>query len=221
MKKIIVIVIIASLVGSKGNLFGQKIEVFNAMTIMELVKERIAKIETFTGWFVYQFENKTYSGSIMYKSPNKFLMDFKGKAQRIMSDGKYLWLIFDSQSVAVKEILDTSQNDPLKGWNIKRLLREYAPTEPPEGFKVKYKDQVCYKVVLVPRVSTTGFRKIELIISQDGYILKANAKNTLGKTVVLEISYDKASINKGISDEHFQFEPDENTQIYENLLTHE
>ncbi|OHD56973.1 MAG: hypothetical protein A2Y33_08410 [Spirochaetes bacterium GWF1_51_8] len=197
----------------------QTIEVFNAMSIVDIIQERIAKIETFTGTFAYVFDGKSFNGTIIYKAPDKFRMDFKGVMQRIMSDGKYLWLLFDSQDIAVKEILDKSKANPMMGWNLKRLIKDYAPMEPKEGFKVKYKDQIAYKIIFEPRNNTAGFRKIEMIASLEGYILKIKAVTSMGKNLEFELTYNMSSINQPVSDGSFVFVPDENTQMYENLLT--
>ena len=199
--------------------YPQKIEVFNAMSIVDIIQERITKVETFTGNFAYIFDGKAYSGSIIYKAPDKFRMDFSGGGQRIMSDGKYLWLLFDAQDIAVKEILDKAKSNPMMGWNIKRLLKDYAPMEPKEGFKVKYKDQIVYKIVFEPRNNTAGFRKIEMFASLEGYILKVKAVTAMGKNLEFEITYNMGTINQAISDASFVFVQNENTQVYENLLT--
>ncbi len=92
----------------------KKINVFTADNIVQLVKEKISQTKTFSGSFVYAYANKTFSGLIKYKSPNRFLMSFYGRSgagavvetgQKFISDGKNLWLVFKDQNIAINETL--------------------------------------------------------------------------------------------------------------------
>lgn len=194
------------------------IEVFSPATVVDLIKERISTIQSFVGTFTYRFDNNSYYGTILYRSPDKFALEYSGAqgGNKIISDGKILWLVFKSDNIAIKEHLDTENSTPLVGWNISRLLREYVPTQPEEGFKVDYGGKAAYKLKFVPKSNTAGFRYIYMVVSTDGYILKITAQNQVGKVIELGVTY--SSVNTGVAQEHFQFEPDENTQIYEDML---
>lgn len=196
--------------------YPQKINVFNAMTIVELVKDRIVKIKTFTGSFTYLYNGKEYKGNIYYKGPDKFAMIYNN-GQKMISDGKYLWLIFSGESVAVKEYLDKNNANPMIGWNIKRLLREYVPALPQSGgYKVARGNAFVYRLMFVPKSNTAGFRGMEMEVDPDGYIRKVKAINQLGKPLELSLTY--ANINSPVGESVFEFQPDEETQIYENIL---
>ncbi len=194
----------------------KKIEVFNAKTIVDLVQEKIATIKSFTGSFVYRLDTKKYSGNIVYKQPNKFSLTLNN-GPHIFSDGLYLYIDYKGQNVAVKEYLGESDSNPLMGWNIKRLLREYTPSLPKGGYKVVYGStkMPAYKILFVPKSNTSGFREIEMIVSEDGLIQKVTAQNQLGKELEMSISY--RSFNVGVGEDTFKFEPDENTQTFENI----
>ncbi len=196
----------------------QRVEVFSPATVIELIQERISTIQSFVGSFTYRFDGNTYYGVIYYKSPNKFCLEYQGaqNGNFIISDGKILWLVFKYDNIAVKEHLDTETSTPLVGWNISRLLREYVPTLPEEGYRVDYGGAQAYKVKFVPKSNTAGFRYITMIVTTDGYIRKITAQNQSGK--ILEFGVTYSSINTGVAQEHFEFEPDENTQIYEDML---
>lgn len=196
--------------------FAQKIEVFSPTSVVDLIKNKIVSIENFTGSFVYVYNNQTFSGTIWYKSPNKFRMDYSGSYNRIICDGKSLWIIYSGENVAVKEILDPAKNDAMVGWNIKRLLLEYAPTFPKEGYKVQYGTEVAYKIIFQPRIATAGFKSIEMVVSLEGFIEKVKAINQLGKALEMTVSYKE--VNKGVAEYLFKFETDENTIVYENML---
>lgn len=194
----------------------KNIEVFNAKTITDLIQSKTATIKTFTGGFVYRLDSRSYSGTIVYKNPAKFSLTLNSGAH-IFSDGKYLFIDFKGQNIAVKEYLGDNEKNPLAGWNIKRLLREYTATLPKEGYKVTYgtAGKPAYRVMFVPKSNTAGFRYIDMIVSEDGLIQKVQAQNQLGKSLEMSINY--RSFNVAVNDENFEFEPDENTQIFENI----
>lgn len=220
-----VFAILFGLTLSVTSLSHAKIDVFTADNIVQIVKDKISKTKTFNGSFIYSFNNRNYYGTIKFKSPNKFAMYYYGKSasggiidtgQRFISDGKRLWLYFKEQNIAINETLDKDQRTPMVGWNINRLLKEYVPTLPKTGYQVQYGKEVAYKLVMVPKSNTAGFKYINMIVSQAGDILKMDTQNQLGMNIILEIKYE--SFNNPISEESFEFEPDENTQIYENIL---
>ncbi len=224
MKKMMIVLLFISLVES--SLYAQKkIDVFTAATIVDLVKSRLEKIKTFRGSFRYSFDGKNYWGKILYKAPNRFVMNYLSAVkqgeeptvrQKILSDGKELWIVIKDQNFAIREKLDNEEKNPLIGWNIKRLLREYVATLPKEGYKVRYGKSIAYKLVFVPKSNTSSFRSLYMIISDKGYIQKVSAVNQLSKRIDFAISY--GSINTAILDEEFIYDPDEETQIYENIL---
>ncbi len=215
--------------------FGAKIEVINADKYVQAIRSRILKVKTFSGSFVYVFNNKTYSGEIFFKYPNKFLMVYFGQSakgdvletgQKFVSDGKSLWLVFKNQNIAINETLERGSS-PLIGWNINRLLKEYVATLPksdaknkvkgtPESYLVNYRNAIAYKILFVPKSNTAGFKFMSMIINEAGDILKVESQNQLGASIELAINY--RTFNEPISDQKFEYEPDENTQIYENIL---
>ncbi len=208
-------------------LYAKKINVFTASDIVRLVRDKITQVRTFSGSFKYSYNNRAYGGTILYKSPDRFLMTFYGKSssgstvdtgQKFISDGKNLWLVFKDQNIAINETLERDRKSPMIGWNIDRLLKEYVPTLPKTNYMVRYENAECYKIIFVPKSNTSGFKYINMIASLEGDILKVEAQNQLGNTVELGISYNSSSVNQPVSDDNFEFQPDENTQIYENIL---
>ncbi len=209
-------------------LFAKKIEVVNANSLVEIVKNKIVKTRSFNGAFVYTVKNKTYYGSVKFKAPNKFVFNFYGKnakgenydtGSKMLSDGKVFWIYLKEQNVAIRESLVKDRKTPMIGWNIDRLLREYVPTLPKEGYKVNYQNTEAYKLIFVPKNNIAGFKYINMIFNSEGDILKMEAQNQLGDKVELALKYTEFNIN--ISDTAFEFSPDENTQIYDNILVPE
>ena len=206
-------------------LYSAKIEVFTADNIIQLIKDKIVKVQTFSGSFIYSINNKVSWGAIKYKAPNKFVLSFLSKGsgggsyetgQKIISDGKNLWLVFKNENIAINETLDKSKDTPMIGWNITRLLKEYVPTLPKTGYKVQYTDKPAFKLTFIPKSNTSGFKYINMIINEGGDILKIETVNQLGISIELSIRYD--SFNDTVQEKNFEYEPDENTQIYENII---
>ncbi len=214
-------------IGSIVPVSAKKIAVAAPMDIIRIIKEKIVQTRTFSGSFTYSFNNKTFGGVIEYKAPDKFIMSFYGKSstgasvetgQKFISDGKNLWLVFKDQNIAINETLEKDKKSPLVGWNIDRLLKEYVPTLPKTNYMVSYKNTECYKIIFIPKSNTAGFKYINMIAGLEGDILKVEAQNQLGNTVEMGISYNASSINQPVSDDNFDYKPDENTQQYENIL---
>jgi outer membrane lipoprotein-sorting protein len=202
-----------------------KIEVFTADNIIQLIKSKIGQIKTFTGSFVYAVNNKSYWGVIKFKSPNKFVMTYMANnstgtavesGQKFVSDGKNLWLVFKDQNIAINETLEKDRSNPMFGWNINRIQKEYVPTLPKTGYKVKYGNIEAYKITFVPKSNTSGFKFINMVIDENGSIMKIESQNQVGNNIELGLKYD--GFNQPIAEENFEYEPDENTQIYENIL---
>jgi outer membrane lipoprotein-sorting protein len=221
------LIAVSLVIFSAGAVSAKKITVFTAGDIVRIIKDKITQMRTFSGSFTYSFNSKTYAGLIQYKSPDKFLMSFYGKSssggsvdtgQKFVSDGKNLWLVFKDQNIAINETLERDKKNPLLGWNIDRLLKEYVPTLPKTNYLVSYKNEECYKIIFVPKSNTAGFKYINMIAGMEGEILKVEAQNQLGNTVELGITYNASSINAPVSDDYFDYKPDENTQQYENIL---
>lgn len=208
-----------------GTIYPAKIEVFTADNIIQLIKSKIGQVKTFNGTFIYNVNNKSYWGVIRYKSPNKFVMTYMANnssgqpvesGQKFVSDGRNLWLVFKDQNIAINETLEKDKSNPMFGWNINRLQKEYVPTLPKTGYKVKYGNVVAYKITFVPKSNTSGFKYISMIIDESGNILKVESQNQVGNSIELGIKYE--NFNQPVAEENFEYEPDENTQIYENIL---
>ena len=207
--------------------YSARIAVFTAANIVSLINGKIVKTKTFSGSFVYTFNNKTYWGSIVYKAPNKFVMSFMDNngsgqsydtGQRFISDGKILCLYFKTQNIAINETLEKA-SIPLVGWNINRLLKEFVPSLPKNnGYKVEYENQEAYKLIFIPKSPTAGFKYINMIISLDGDILKLEAQNQLGRDIELGIRYD--AFNNPVSEDMFDYSRlfDDQTEVFQNIL---
>src|SRR5208283_2865193 len=149
----------------------------------------------------------------------KFIMTFYGNkasgnsvetGQKFISDGRNLWLVFKDENIAINETLEKDRKNPFMGWNIDRLLKEYVPTLPKTNNMVSYKNAECYKIIFIPKSNTSGFKFINMIANLNGEILKVDAQNQLGGTVELGIVYNESSVNNQISDDVFDYKPDEN-----------
>lgn len=157
-------------------------------TILQKIQNYTSTVRTFTANFVYAVNKKTYGGVLYYKAPNKFSMDYS-TGNRMLSDGKVLWIVIKDQNIAIRENLEKVKlATPLTGWNIQRLQKEYVPFLP-KDYAVLFRGKPAYRIEFKPKSTLAAFRYIELIVSPEGQIQRMLARNQLGREVQLELSY--------------------------------
>jgi len=183
--------------------------------LLQKIQNYTATVRTFTANFVYVVNKKTYQGVLYYKAPNKFSMDYT-TGNRMLSDGKVLWIVIKDQNIAIRENLEkTKSATPLTGWNIQRLQKEYIPFLP-KDYAVVFRGKQAYRIEFKPKSTLSAFRYIELIVSGEGQIQRMVARNQLGREVQLELAY--TGFNMSLGEDRFVYEPDENTYIFDDIL---
>lgn len=183
--------------------------------ILQKIQNYTSTVRTFTANFAYVVNKRTYSGVLFYKAPNKFAMEYS-TGNRMLSDGKVLWIVIKDQNIAIRESLEKTKSvTPLVGWNIQRLQKEYIPFLPKDHM-VSFRGKMAYRIEFKPKSTLSAFRYIELIVSSEGQIQRMMARNQLGREVQLELSY--TGFNMSLGDDRFLYEPDENTYIFDDIL---
>ncbi|MFN4216448.1 MAG: LolA family protein [Brevinematales bacterium] len=184
-------------------------------TLLQKIQTYTATVRTFTASFVYVVNKKTYQGVLYYKAPNKFAMEYSS-GNRMLSDGKVLWIVIKDQNIAIRENLEkTKVATPLTGWNIQRLQKEYIPFLP-RDYAVMFRGKQAYRIEFKPKSTLSAFRYIEFVVSPEGQIQRMVARNQLGREVQLELSY--TGFNMSLGEDRFLYEPDENTYIFDDIL---
>ncbi len=199
------------------NLFPQSVVVFNATSVIDIIEKSSSKIKSFKGRFVYKKDNKSYSGYMIYVVPDKLLMQFGTESnpidKKIVSDGKFIWI--QEGDIIARQKMGENTN-PITGWNIRKLRREYIATAPSSGLEIQYGSIPAYQVIFEPKVNTTSFRSIDMIADREGLIRRVKAISRVGVVTELSISYSEFNKEYGIDE--FVVNTTEDSQIYDNIF---
>ncbi|MDK2818319.1 MAG: outer membrane lipoprotein carrier protein LolA [Spirochaetota bacterium] len=199
------------------SLFPQSIVVFNATSVVDIIEKASSKIKSFKGKFVYKKDKNSYSGYIIYVVPNKLLMQFGTESdpidKKIVSDGKFIWI--QEGDLIARQKMGESTN-PLTGWNIQKLKRQYIATAPRSGLEIKYGSIPAYQIIFEPKINTTSFRSIDMIVDKEGLIRRVKATSRVGNVTELTLSYSE--FNKEYGAEEFIVNTTEESQIYDNIF---
>jgi len=148
------------------------------------------------------------------------LVEFtKPYGQKIVSNGKIMWLYIPSLRVVAEQDLKSSGGFFSAGTKsgLKRLFSKYhyrfASKDQPELLKNGKK---MYTLLLKQRESRTGFRTIKLWISEEFFIKKAVGKTSDGKNIEIEFKNIKIGIDlpKGI----FKFRIPKGVKLLKNPM---
>ncbi len=181
-----------------------KFEFTTVSDVVKKVKERFGSIESYQASFKITSEKlgkKSYqSGTVRYKSSNRMLVEYdQPYGQRIVVSGSTMWIYIPSMNVVAEQDLK-SEGDSLLSANTKsglqRLFAKYhykfasreQPEAQPDGKK-------RYTLLLRQKESRSGFRTIQLWISEDYLITRAAGETSAGKKVDMEFTGIRTDID--------------------------
>ncbi|MGL4560905.1 MAG: LolA family protein [Brevinema sp.] len=204
------------LVATPVVLLAQAIKVFNANSVADIIEKKSATYKSFKAQFVYQKDKRSFSGTMTYVAPNKFVMEFKktntGDNKKIVSDGNFIW-IQEGMIIARQKLGNDSS---ITSWNIRRLRKQYIATAPKSGLEIIYGKTPAYQINFEPKWNTTSFRFIELIADKNGLIQRIKGVSRVGVTTTLSLTY--LEFNKSYDPNVFTIETSEDSQIYDNIF---
>ena len=196
--------------------------------IVKKVKERFSDLESYQANFKIEsvkLGDKSYKNGVMkYKASNKMLIEFSNpKGQKIISNGKVMWIYIPSMNVVAEQDLKSDSNSLFSSATssgLKRLFSKYhykfASNKQPE----KQSDgSLQYTLFLKQRETRSGFRTIKLWISEDFLITKAYGESTTGKSI--EIVFNNIQTNIVLSNSIFQFDIPTSARIIKNPMISE
>ena len=171
--------------------------------IVQKVKDRFGKLESYQADFSIVSQKmgkaKAQSGIIKYRSSDKLLIEFNQPyGQKIVSNGKTMWIYIPSMNVVAEQtlksdsgIFSSSTKSGLSGLFSKyhyRFATKDQPESQPDGKKF-------YTLHLKQRESRSGFRTLQLWISEDYFITKARGETSSGKTIEITLTNIRTNIN--------------------------
>lgn len=185
------------------------------------MSDKFKSIKDYTADFEWINGNAHYKGKIQYKKPDKILLDFdEPKDQKIISDGKTLYVYIPYLKVVVKQTLGEGTesqiltNQSEKGLN--KLFDEYAFSFYDKSNLQKFGDTMAYHLKLFQKKPKVGFKRMDLWISKDDLILQSNGVSMNGQNISLTFSNIK--LNTEIPDYIFNFKIPVNAQVIRNII---
>jgi outer membrane lipoprotein carrier protein len=206
-------------------------KVFKFTTVSDVVKkvkQTFSELESYQADFRIVSEklgNKSYkSGVIRYKASDKMLVEFNNpKGQKILSDGKRMWIYIPSMNVVAEQDLKSDSDSFFSSGTrsgLKRLFSKYhykfaSKTQPEKQDDGSKK----YTLFLKQMETRSGFRSIKLWISEDFFITRAYGESTTGKS--LEIDFSNIKTNIVLPNDIFQFDIPPKARIIKNPMLSE
>ncbi len=186
-----------------GAVHAYKFEFITVTDIVKKVKKRFSEVESYQADFIINSEKigkkSQQSGVVRYKSSDKLLIEFhRPSGQRIISNGKLLWIYIPSMNVVAEQDLKSSDSLFSSGTKsgLRRLFSKYhyrfaskdQPEPQPDGTKK-------YTLLLKQKESRSGFRTLKLWISEEYLIVKAYGETSTGKKLQIEFNNIKTDVS--------------------------
>jgi outer membrane lipoprotein carrier protein len=195
--------------------------------VVQKVREKFGKLETYQASFAIVSQKmgkmKAQSGIIKYKSTDKLVVEFQQPyGQKIVSNGKTMWIYIPSMNVVAEQTLkaDSGIFTSNTKSGLTRLFNKYhyrfASKDQPE---VMADGKKYYTLHLKQKESRSGFRTLQLWISEDYFIVKAKGETSSGK--VIEISFSNIQTNVNLPGSIFRFDVPAHARIIKNPMLSE
>ncbi len=203
---------------------------FDFVTVSDIVtkiKKRFGELETYQASFTIVSEKlgkkKTQRGVIKYKASNRLLLQFYSpQGQKIVSNGKMMWIYIPSMNVVAEQDLKGDGGIFSTGTKtgLKRLFSKYhyrfAGKEQPE---VQKNGPKMYTLYLKQKESRSGYRTLRLWVSEDFMIRKAKGETSSGKKIEITFSDIKTNIN--LPNGLFKFDVPARARVIKNPMISE
>lgn len=208
--------------------FGYKFEFTTVSDIVKRVKDRFGALESYQADFQVISEKlgtKVYkNGKIYYKNSNKMLLEFtKPQGQKIISDGKTMWIYIPSMNVVAEQDLKSDSDSIFSSGTqsgLKRLFSKYHYKFASKTQPEKQSDgSMEYTLFLKQRETRSGFRTMKLWISEDYLITRAFGESSTGKNV--EIKFEGINTKESVPNSKFSFDIPSNARVIKNPMISE
>ncbi len=195
--------------------------------IVQKVKQKFGNLDSYQADFSVVSQKtgkmKAQSGVIKYRASDRLLIEFnQPPGQRIVSNGKVMWIYIPSMNVVAEQSLkaDAGLFSSNTKSGLTRLFAKYhyrfASKDQPE---TQSDGKKYYTLYLKQRESRSGFRTLQLWISEDYFITKAKGETSSGK--VIEISFSNIRTNVNHPASIFRFDTPARARIIKNPMISE
>ncbi len=185
------------------NAYAYKFDFVTVSDVVNNVKKNYSKLDSYQANFSILSDKGgkkvTQTGILRFKSSDKLLMEFyQPSRQKIVSDGKMMWIYIPSMNVVAEQDLLTDSGLFTSGSEagLNRLFSKYhyrfASKDEPETMKDGSK---MYTLVLKQKESRGGYKTINLWITEGFFIQKAEGYTSSGKKVEIALSDIKTNVD--------------------------
>ncbi|MBN2160646.1 MAG: outer membrane lipoprotein carrier protein LolA [Spirochaetes bacterium] len=202
-KALITSLICAIMVLASHGTYAFKFDFTTVSDIVDNIKKTFGKIDSYQANFSILSEKagKTIrqTGTIKYKSNNKLRIEFtQPYGQKIISNGKMMWIYIPSMNVVAEQDLDSESNIFAPGtrtgltWLFSKYHYRFASKEQPETMDDGTKR---YTLILKQKESRSGYRTMKLWVSERYFIVRAEGETSTGKKVDITFSNLKTNVD--------------------------
>jgi len=209
------------------NAFAYKFDFITVSDVVNNIKKNYSKLGSYQANFNIVSDKGgkkvTQTGVLRFKSSDKLIMEFiQPSRQKIVSDGKMMWIYIPSMNVVAEQDLMSDSGLFASGSEagLNRLFSKYhyrfASKDEPETMKDGSK---MYTLVLKQKESRGGYKTINLWISESYFIQKAEGFTSSGKKV--EISLSDIKTNVDLPNGIFKFDIPATARVIKNPMISE
>lgn len=202
-KKFFTAVIFSIITLTSAGAFAYKFDFTTVSDVVNSVKKNYASLGSYQANFSIVSDKggkkQTQTGILRFKSSDKLLMEFiQPSRQKIVSNGQMMWIYIPSMNVVAEQDLMTNSGLFSSGTEagLNRLFSKYhyrfASKVEPEVMKDGSK---MYTLVLKQKESRGGYKTINLWISENFFIQKAEGYTSSGKKVEITLSDIKTNVD--------------------------
>ena len=209
------------------NIFAYKFDFITVSDVVNQTRKKYGSLKSYQANFTIISDKGgkkvTQTGVLRFKASDKLLMEFTSPSrQKIVSNGQMMWLYIPSMNVVAEQDLTSESGLFASGSEagLNRLFSKYhykfASKEQPETMKDGSKQ---YTLVLKQKETRGGYKTINLWISEDHFIRKAEGFTSSGKKIEILLSDIKTDID--LPNSLFKFDIPSSARIIKNPMLSE
>lgn len=186
-----------------------------------------SEMKTYKAEFTIEPDSgRKMTGTAYYQNPGKLNFDFsRPGGDRMVSDGKTLWIYISRLNIAGKQDLTLEAKDEkgkpifsvMPGAGLNRLFRKYHYRFDSQTQPRSIDGKETYVLDLVQKEKIGGFETMVLYIDAESYLVRKSVA-TDGRGRKTAVSFQNPVINPPLDGTLFQYRPEDNTRIVSNPL---
>jgi len=210
-----------------ASVFAYKFDFITVSDVVNETKKKYSSLKSYQANFTITSDKggkkTTQTGVLKFKASYKLLMEFTSPSrQKIVSDGKMMWIYIPSMNVVAEQDLTSESGLFTSGSEagLNRLFSKYhyrfASKEEPETMSDGSKQ---YSLILKQKETRGGYKTINLWISEDYFIKRAEGFTSSGKKIEITLSDIKTDVD--FPNAIFKFDMPGSARIIKNPMLSE